>query len=99
LLGDEGAPMLKIVGGEKAGEGTVLHLEGQVIGPWVGELARVCESALAAGEKVSLDLADVSFVSREGVRLLWTLRDRRVALLNCSHFVAEQLKSLERAAP
>jgi ABC-type transporter Mla MlaB component len=84
--------MLKIVDGKGASDGPTLCLEGQVIGAWVGELGRVCESILAAGEKLSLDLAEVSFVSREGVHLLWKLRNRQVALLNCSHFVAEQLK-------
>lgn len=76
-----------------------MHLEGQVIGPWVEELGQVCEPILAIGAGLSLDLANVSFVSREGVRLLWRLRDERVALLNCSRFVAEQIKALEETAP
>ena len=70
----------------------MLDLEGQVIGPWVQELDRVCEPILARGAGLSLDLSSVSFVSREGAELLWRLRDRHTRLLNCSRFVAEQLK-------
>ena len=87
--------MLKMVVSEKAGDGTTVRLEGQVIGPWVEELSRVCEPILTSGARLFLDLCDVSFVSREGVRLLWGLRDRHVVLQNCSGFVAEQLKALE----
>jgi hypothetical protein len=89
--------MLKIVLDQNSTGPAILSLEGQVIGPWVGELERACEPILAGGIELSLDLGSVSFLSREGVRLLWKLRDRRVALLHCSAFVAEQLKSLEGA--
>jgi len=85
--------MLKIVVGETSRELTVLNLEGQLIGPWVEELERVCEPILARGAGLSLDLSTVSFVSREGVDLLWRLRDRRALLANCSRFVAEQIKA------
>ena len=84
--------MLKIVRGEGESEGAVLRLDGQVIGPWVEELVRACEPILASGNRLSLDLGSVSFLSREGVGLVWKLRDRRVRLLHCSAFVAEQLK-------
>lgn len=91
--------MLKIVpGNAPRNETTVLHLEGQVIGPWVEELGRVCEPILATGAGLSLDLSSVSFVSREGACLLWRLRDERVTLRNCSRFVAEQLKALGETA-
>ncbi len=89
--------MLKIVLDENPGRGATLHLEGQVIGPWVQELEGACAPILASGSGLSLDLSSVSFLSREGARLLRTLRDRQVALLHCSGFVTEQLKSLEEA--
>jgi anti-anti-sigma regulatory factor len=88
--------MLKIVVKEDTNGVATLNLEGQVLGPWVEELRRACEPILARGARLSLDLSTVSFVSREGVRLLWELqRNRQVALLNCSRFVAEQLKASE----
>ncbi len=91
--------MLKIVlQAETSGAGPTLSLEGQVVGPWVEELRHACEPILARGARLSLDLARVSFVSREGVQLLWALGDRRVALLHCSGFVAEQLKAPKEIA-
>jgi hypothetical protein len=45
------------------------------------------------GAELHLDLSTVSFVSREGVDLLSRLRDGHARLLNCSRFVAEQLKA------
>lgn len=74
-------------------DGTVmLQLAGRVIGPWVGELSRSCERVLKYGGTLSVDLGGVSFVDRHGVEFLRGLRGRRVALVNCSPFVAEQLK-------
>jgi len=70
-----------------------LQLAGRVAGPWVGELHRSCEGVLGCGGALSVDLREVTFVDRAGVELLRALRGRRVALVNCSPFVAEQLKA------
>ena len=83
--------VLKIVMTEPTTLGAVLHLEGQIIGPWVDELERTCD-ALLAERPITLDLRDVSFVERRGVHLLRELGTRGVPLLHCSPFVAEQLK-------
>ena len=72
---------------------TTLELAGRVVGPWVDELNRSCERILAIGGTLSIDLGQVSFVDRDGVQFLKRLRARDVALVNCSPFVAEQLKS------
>jgi anti-anti-sigma regulatory factor len=84
--------MLRIHVSEAAREATTLSLEGRVIGPWVEELRLSCEGVLARGSGLVLDLSDVSFVGREGVALLRTLRDRQVVLRSYSPFVGEQLK-------
>lgn len=84
--------MLKIERIGTAGETSTLRLEGRVIGPWVEELRRSCDPVLATGARLTLDLGEVSFVDREGVELFRSLRQRQVALSNCSPFVAEQLK-------
>jgi hypothetical protein len=84
--------MLKIVVAERVGAQVTLHLEGQVVGPWVEELRRTCEPLVEAGRTLTLDLSGVSFVDREGVALCRGLRQRRAARLrNCSPFVKEQL--------
>ncbi len=85
--------MLRIVLVEPANGTVALRLEGRVIGPWVEELRRSCEPVLATGARLRIDLTDVSFVDRDGVELFRRLRSRRGALVNCSPFVAEQLKA------
>lgn len=83
--------MLRIVVESGEGVGTV-RAEGQMIGPWVDEVRRSCEEVRRAGMEPIVDLAQVSFVDREGVALLRDLGRRGVALVNCSGFVAELLK-------
>lgn len=82
-----------------AGNGHVLlKLEGRVVGPWVGELAQVSGQVLDAGKVLKLDLAEVSYVDREGVRLLLTLENRSATLEGMSPFVLEELREATRAA-
>jgi anti-anti-sigma regulatory factor len=83
--------MLRILESEPGGDEIVLRLSGQIAGPWVDELAQVCRRALAR-HRLTLDLADVSFVEHAGVRLLRALGRRGVTLSGCSPFVTEQLK-------
>jgi ABC-type transporter Mla MlaB component len=73
--------------------GRTLRLEGDVIGPWVDELRRSFEEALASGEAPTVDLKDVSFVDRPGLDLLQALARDGAALINASPFVAEQLRA------
>ena len=84
--------MLKISGGASLQGKVTLRLEGQVSGPWVEELRRSCEQVLATGGRLILDLADVSFIDRNGVALCSCLQSRQVTFLHCSPFVTEQLK-------
>ena len=83
--------MLRI--GVETRDGTsVVKVEGQVIGPWVRELAASCERVLVRGGDVVMDLSGVSFVDRDGVEALRALARRGVPVMSCSRFVAEQLK-------
>jgi anti-anti-sigma regulatory factor len=77
---------------EALDQAVTIRLDGQVRGPWVDELRRSCEQLLAKGSELCLDLSDVSFIDRDGVALCRRLRDRKVGILHCSPFVAEQLK-------
>ncbi len=70
-----------------------LQLAGRVAGPWVNELSRSCDRILGVGGTLSVDLREVTFVDRAGVEFFQRLRGRQVALVNCSPFVAEQLKA------
>lgn len=78
---------------DKRDRQSTLRLEGDVIGLWVDELRRSSEEPLAAGTQLTVDLADVGFVDREGIELLQRLGARGVAVVNASRFVAEQLKA------
>lgn len=90
--------MLKIVLDATPSGVLVLRLEGRVIGPWVEVLRRACERALAGPSGLTLDLAEVSFVDQDGAELLESFSIRRVALINSSPFVAEQLRAWARSA-
>jgi hypothetical protein len=73
-----------------------LVVEGQLRGPWVGELESTCGPFLGNGRRLILDLSQVLFADREGVNLLRTL-SRRGAQLDCSAFLAELLGKPARA--
>ena len=83
--------MLRISRVEAPDEAVTLRVEGQLRGPWEEELRRSCEQFLATGSGLILDLTEVSFVDMDGVALCRRFRDRKVAFLHCSPFVAEQL--------
>jgi anti-anti-sigma regulatory factor len=85
--------MLKITPHESSSDGhSCFVLAGSIAGPWVGELRRLCEESLAAGSALTLDLSQVSFLDSGGVDLCRSLIDRKVVILGCSRFVAEQLR-------
>ena len=85
--------MLKISQAGQPGRNFTLKLEGRLVGPWVNELQTICEPLLDNRRLVDLDLADVSFVDADGLKILTNLRTRGVNLLNSSPFVNEQLKN------
>jgi hypothetical protein len=76
----------------------LLRLEGQVTGPWVAELRRVCTEAFGndghATPHLVLDLSGVFFLDADGIALFRELSERRVRFSNCSAFIAEQLKGV-----
>jgi len=84
--------VLKIVAQHQPRE-TTLRLQGDVIGAWVEEFRRSCDTARASGGPVVVDLGDVGFVDGNGVVLLRMLAEAGVSLVNASRFVVEQLKA------
>lgn len=85
--------MLKISENKITQKAVTLRLEGRVVGPWVSELQQICESLVTGGNKLALDLAEVSFADENGVTLLAGFARRGVKLLRPSPFVTEQLKT------
>ncbi len=88
--------MLKISVAESDSHSRTLHLEGQLSGPWVEELERVCGKFVTEGCQLKLELADVTFVDRAGALLLASLAARDVALAGCSPYVGEQLRLIQK---
>ncbi len=87
--------MLRITLVESSSEAVKIRVEGRVMGPWVEELWRSCKMhGLDDGMRLTLDLADVSFVDPAGIEILKELRSRCVILLSPLSFVAEQLKDV-----
>jgi anti-anti-sigma regulatory factor len=87
--------MLRITVVESSSNAVRLRAEGRVTGRWVEELRSSCElQALSDGIRLTLDLAEVSFVDAAGIRLLKELRSRCVTLLSLSPLVTEQLKDV-----
>lgn len=84
--------MLKISVTSESSEATSFQLEGKLVGPWVEELRRLSDAALARSEAVSLDLEKVWFVDAQGIALLRDLAKQKVAQFNCSQFISQQLE-------
>lgn len=78
---------------DNADDGLVtLRLEGEISGPWVTETSQLCEGIIANGQRLRIDLADVTFADRTGVELLGNLQTRQAMLDHCSPFLTAQLR-------
>jgi ABC-type transporter Mla MlaB component len=86
--------MLKISKLAPADPRVTLRLEGSIAGPWVAEARTACERVLNEGWTLQLNLAEVDFVDARGIALLSDLRSKGVSVLECSPFVAAQLKAI-----
>jgi hypothetical protein len=84
--------MVRISVTESTCNAMTLLIEGKVIGDAVDELNSCCDQALAEGRRLTLDVAGVSFIDRKGVALFRRLAAHQVSVLNCSAFIAEQIK-------
>ena len=84
--------MLKISVTIQSSQATSFQLEGKLVGPWVEELRRLSDAALASGQAVSLDLERVWFVDSKGIALLRNLEKQKVAQINCSQFISQQVQ-------
>ena len=97
MVSSDGKPrgteaVLKISVTIQSNEATQFQLEGKLVGPWVEELRRLSDEALARQKSVSLDLEKVWFIDAHGITLLRDLAAKRVRQLNCSQFISQQLK-------
>jgi hypothetical protein len=86
--------MLRIT--QRTGPNEALLVEGQLVGPWVGELHR---TTLGRGSVagIRLDLRHLSFADTEGVALLRQLRTAGAELRGCSEFLSVLIGGEDRA--
>ncbi len=84
--------MLRLTRTTRLPHEVVLVLEGQIVAEWVGLLEEECLELLGNGQKVLLDLANVSYLDRRGARLLRDLADRAVMIINCPPLVDELVR-------
>jgi ABC-type transporter Mla MlaB component len=91
-----GIAVLKISISEAVGQMVALALDGQVSGRWVELLRWSCHEQLSKGERVTIDLKNVSFADRDGIALLQSLKNQGAEILNSNAFIAEQIKAAQR---
>jgi len=84
--------VLRISDISDSGGGRRLQVEGRLVGPWVEELRRLSDQALAESGTLSLDLEKLWYADLNGVALLRDLVRRNVTHVNCSPFILQQLK-------
>jgi anti-anti-sigma regulatory factor len=85
--------MLRIAEEKATNESIILRLDGRIAGPWVEVLRASCEQISLKNSRVILDLLGVTFADHIGVGFLQQLDQRQFALINCSPFLQEQMKS------
>ncbi len=84
--------MLKISIQEAEGSKLTLLLAGRIANSEVEQLRSSSRQVLEDRGTLTLDLAGVSFIDRNGIALIHSLEDQNVEVINASPFVAEQLK-------
>jgi hypothetical protein len=88
--------MLRITHTQGHDSALTLRLEGKLLGPWVTELARLCNELPCPPNRLRLDFSAVTFVDGPGVALLRDLLGRGATLAACSGLVAELLQGGRR---
>jgi ABC-type transporter Mla MlaB component len=70
----------------------IVKLEGRIAEDSVDLLASTCEQLLMKQKELQLDLAGVSFIDSVGIIFLHSLPVHRVAFVNCSGSISQQLR-------
>ena len=83
--------MLWIEKQEPSDSKAVLKLEGQLLGEWVSVLEEECRKMLEEKKKLTLEMAEVTYINQPGVDLLRRLTAENVELVNCSSLIENLL--------
>jgi hypothetical protein len=90
--------MLRLTRGADKDDSLTIKLEGKLSGPWVDEVRRACAAGEGSASRISLDLAELTFVDAGGKGLLRELIAEGMEVISLSSYVAELLRS-EAARP
>jgi anti-anti-sigma regulatory factor len=86
--------MLRITEVSKDDKVITLRLEGKLVGPWIPDLERICLYHRDEKNKtVVLDFSGVTFIENKGVRMLESIKDDRIKIVNCSQFILSLLSN------
>jgi anti-anti-sigma regulatory factor len=87
--------MLRITEVSEDDKTVTLRLEGKIVNEWIQVLERAClYHSDKKNKTVLLDFSDVTFISEEGVKMLESIKDKRIKIINCSPFIRSILPSL-----
>ena len=81
-------------------EMTTIRLEGRLTGPWVRELERVWleESRKTAGDKITLDLSDLTAIDDAGRYLLTVMQRDGAHFVATTPLMRSLIEEIERGA-
>lgn len=85
--------MLRITTLADDGQNVRLKVEGRIVANWVTEIKNVCTSLLAQKKIIFLDFSNVSFIDRQGVKVLQKVLSGRVEIFGASRLVQALLES------
>ncbi len=87
--------MLRITEISTDDEAIILRLEGKLVGKCIPELERMCLYHRDEKNKtVVLDCSGVTFIDKHGVRMLESIQDERVKIIDCCPFIQSLLSKL-----
>jgi anti-anti-sigma regulatory factor len=65
-----------------------IRLDGKLIDAWVSDLEKLCMRYKDEKNKtVVLDFSGVTFIDRNGLRMLENIKDEKIKIINCSLFI------------
>ena len=85
--------MLRISEMSNSNNIVILKLEGKIVDLWVAELEKQCTQYLNKTDlKLVLDFADVSYINKEGITLLNSIKDK-IKIINAQPYIELCLKN------
>ena len=79
--------MLKITPTKENEQSFRVRLCGQLTKEYLPEVERLLDREVSANQKMSIDLANVTFVDREAMMFLCSAKSRNISIENCPSYV------------